>query len=186
MSEVPSTKRKSETNEHQTGGRGKVVNFKDIEKIVKLMDTHGLSQFKLQQEDTKLELKKGSDIDIEAVQRLMAASAQAPVHLAHPASPVAQAAQSAGSSSEQSGRPDGIEEVLAPMVGTFYSAASPEDDPFVKTGDKVKEDSTVCIIEAMKVFNEITAEIKGEIIEILVENGAPVQYHEPLFLVKTS
>ena len=71
------------------------------------------------------------------------------------------------------------------MVGTFYHAASPESDPFVSVGDKVKEKTVVCIVEAMKLMNDIEAEIKGEIVEMLVENGQLVEYGQPLFLVKT-
>jgi acetyl-CoA carboxylase biotin carboxyl carrier protein len=72
------------------------------------------------------------------------------------------------------------------MVGTLYYASSPDAEPFAKIGDKITADSTVCIIEAMKVMNEIKAEISGEIVELLVENGTAVQYGEPLFRVKTS
>lgn len=159
------------------------MNLKDIEKIVKIMDDHGLSQFKLEQDDTKLELKKSGDLDVDAIQRLMA-SAPAPVYSAPPqqaamAAPVGEAA-----SGEAAGLPAGVEEITSPMVGTFYVAEKPEADPFVKVGDRVESETTVCMVEAMKVFNEIKAEISGEIVEILVDNGTPVQYGEPLFLVK--
>lgn len=75
-------------------------------------------------------------------------------------------------------------EVKAPMVGTFYASSSPENPAFVSVGDTVKEDTVVCILEAMKLFNEIQAEVKGEIVEILVENGQLVEYGQPMFLVK--
>jgi len=75
-------------------------------------------------------------------------------------------------------------EVKAPMVGTFYASSSPENPAFVSVGDTVKEDTVVCILEAMKLFNEIQAEVKGEIVEILVENGQLVEYGQPIFLVK--
>lgn len=160
------------------------MNLKDIEKIVKIMDDHGLVQLKLEQDDTKLELKKGGDIDMEAVQRLLASSAAT----AYPSPAVAAAPSMADVAGEaaSAGLPAGVEEITSPMVGTFYTAEKPESDPFVKVGDKVAADTTVCIVEAMKVFNEIKAEIAGEIVEILVENGTPVQYGEPLFHVKTS
>lgn len=159
------------------------MDFRDIKKIVELMDQHGLSQFKLEQDETKLELKKGGDIDMKAIQQWMASSpgpqymhsfaGQAPA--AAPAPAVADGAL-----------PVGVKEVTSPMVGTFYSASSPDSEPFAKIGTKISADSTVCIIEAMKVMNEIKSEISGEIIEILVENGTAVQYGEPLFRVKTS
>ncbi len=75
-------------------------------------------------------------------------------------------------------------EVVSPMVGTFYSAPSPEDDPYVTVGTKVEPQSIVCIVEAMKLFNEIEAEVSGEIVEILVQNGELVEYGQPLFRVK--
>jgi acetyl-CoA carboxylase biotin carboxyl carrier protein len=158
------------------------VDFKDIKKIVELMDQHGLSQFKLEQDETKLELKKGGDVDISAVQALLA-SAPAPQPLAAaPAAPAGGAAPVV----DDGGLAAGIEEVTSPMVGTFYTAPSPDSDEFVKVGDKISADSTVCIIEAMKVMNEIKSEIAGEVVEILVENGTAVQFGEPLLRVKTA
>ncbi len=160
------------------------MDFKDIKKIVELMDQHGLSQFKLEQDETKLELKKGGDLDVSAIQKLMAsAPAPAPQTFAAPASA---GAASAPAAEESGGLPAGIEEITSPMVGTFYTAGEPGADPFVKPGDKVEPDTTVCIVEAMKVMNEINADIRGEITEVLVENGTAVQYGEPLFRVKTA
>ncbi len=159
------------------------MDFRDIKKIVELMDQHGLSQFKLEQDETKLELKKGGDIDMKAIQQWMA-SAPGPQYMqgfagaapaAAPAPVVADGAL-----------PAGVKEVTSPMVGTFYTASSPESEAFAKIGTKITADSTVCIIEAMKVMNEIKSEIAGEIIELLVESGTAVQYGEPLFRVKTS
>jgi acetyl-CoA carboxylase biotin carboxyl carrier protein len=78
-----------------------------------------------------------------------------------------------------------LHEIVSPMVGTFYTAPSPEDPIYVQTGDKVEEETTVCILEAMKLFNEIEADVKGEVVEVLVENGQLVEYGQPLFHVKT-
>jgi len=153
------------------------VDFKDIKRIVELMDQHGLSQFKLEQDDTVLELKKGGELDITAVQRLLAS---APAPAAYAAAPLAAPAAPA----VEAGLPAGVTEIVSPMVGTFYSAGAPDADPFAKVGTKVGPDSTVCIIEAMKVMNEIKADVSGEIVEVLVENGTAVQYGEPLFRVK--
>ncbi|WP_033845374.1 acetyl-CoA carboxylase biotin carboxyl carrier protein, partial [Geobacillus thermoleovorans] len=77
-----------------------------------------------------------------------------------------------------------LHQITSPMVGTFYAAPAPDKPPYVKPGDKVKKDTVVCIIEAMKLFNEIEAEVDGEIVEVLVQNGQLVEYGQPLFLVK--
>lgn len=159
------------------------MDFKDIKKIVELMDEHGLSQFKLEQDETKLELKKGGDADLSAISQLMAA-APAPIAAAPAAAPAALPA--AAPATDSGGLPAGTEDITSPMVGTFYTASAPDADAFVKVGDKVSAETTVCIVEAMKVMNEIQAEISGEILEILVENGTAVQFGEPLFRVKTS
>ncbi|MEW9034074.1 MAG: acetyl-CoA carboxylase biotin carboxyl carrier protein, partial [Planifilum fimeticola] len=78
-----------------------------------------------------------------------------------------------------------LHKIVSPMVGTFYRAPAPDADPYVQVGDRVDEKTVVCIIEAMKLMNEIEAEVRGEIVEILVENGQLVEYGQPLFLVKT-
>ena len=150
------------------------------------MNEHGLSQFKLEQDDTKLELKKGGDFDVEAMQRMLASSAApAPIVQHAAAAPAASLAPSAGGEASD-GLPPGVEEIPSPMVGTFFSAPDPASDSFVQVGSKVSSDTVVCIIEAMKVMNDITAELKGEIVEILVENGTSVQFGDPLYRVKTS
>ncbi len=162
------------------------MDFRDIKRIVELMDQHGLSVFKLEQDDTKLELKKGGDLDVKAIKSFLASAPQASYAPAYvPAVAPAESGSSASAPAE-AGLPANVKEIVSPMVGTFYAASSPDAQPFVKVGTKVSADSTVCIIEAMKVMNEIKAEIAGEIVEILVENGTAVQYGEPLFRVKTA
>lgn len=160
------------------------MEFKDIKKIVELMDEHGLSQFKLEQDETKLELKKGGDLDMNAISRLLA-SQPAP-HYASAPSYATGAPGGGAAPAEAVGPPVGTEEITSPMVGTFYSSSSPDADVFIKVGDKVSADTTVCIIEAMKVMNEIKADVAGEIVEIIAENGNAVQFGEALFRVKTS
>jgi len=148
------------------------------------MDEHGLTHFKLEQDDSKLELSKKADIDVEAIQRLISA-APAPVAApsAQPAAPSSDTGTSIGAEPTE-GPPAGEVEITSELVGTFYRSSSPDADPFVQIGTEVEEDTVVCIIEAMKVMNEITAGVKGTIAKALVENGTPVQYGEPLFYVK--
>ncbi len=167
------------------------VEFKDIKRIVELMDDHGLTHFKLELEDSKLELRKGADIDIDAVQKLMSL---APAHYApapHPAPAPAPAAPAApapsslvGVEPSTDGPGPGEVEIKSELVGTFYRSPSPEADPFVKEGSDITEESVVCIVEAMKVMNQIQAGVSGKITKVLVENGTPVQYGDPLFYVK--
>lgn len=135
-----------------------------------------ISEFEIEEKDFKLRLcrKNGETQIIHAAAPLAAApAAAAPA----PAAPTAAAAPV---------EEKGISMVTSPMVGTFYTAASPESPAFAKVGSKVGADSIVCIIEAMKVMNEIQSEISGTITEILVENGAAVEYGQPLFKVKTA
>lgn len=152
------------------------------------MDDHGLSQFKLEQDDTKLELKKGGDVDVQAIQNMIASAPQPQYFQGPPpaAAPAAAATAAASAADTGGGLAAGIEEITSPMVGTFYTAPNPESDDFVKVGSKISKDSPVCIIEAMKVMNEIQSDIAGEIVEVLVENGTAVQFGEALFRVKTS
>ncbi|MCB1229449.1 MAG: acetyl-CoA carboxylase biotin carboxyl carrier protein [Verrucomicrobiae bacterium] len=158
------------------------------------MDDHGLTHFKLELEDSKLELRKGADIDIDAVQKLMSL---APAHhYAHPA-PAPVAAPAVGPAVPPPSSLVGIEpsgegpgpgeiEIKSELVGTFYRSPSPDADPFVKEGSEITEETVVCIVEAMKVMNQIQAGVSGKITKALVENGTPVQYGDPLFYVKPS
>lgn len=155
------------------------MDLSEIRKIVKLMDDHGLSHFQFEKEDFNLKLKKGSDL--EDLQRAMAA---APV-AAPAAAPVAAPAATAPASPAEvaAAAPQG-EAIDSPMVGTFYRKPSPDADLFVNVGDPISEGQTICIIEAMKVMNEIKAEKSGTISEICVEDGNPVQFGDTLFRLK--
>lgn len=159
------------------------MDFKDIKRIVELMDEHGLTQFKLEQNESKLELKKGGDFDVKLVQQMMASAGSAPMYH-HAANSPAAGGPSPAAPVVEGGLPAGASEITSPMVGTFYAAPSPDSPPFVKVGDRVTADTTVCIIEAMKVMNEIKADVSGEVIAMLIDTGTPVQYGEPLFHVK--
>jgi acetyl-CoA carboxylase biotin carboxyl carrier protein len=151
------------------------LDLDDIKAIIDLMKQNDLAVFKLEREGFKLELE---------AQRPMA-----PVVAAVP--PAAIATQTipanvtgsggAGAAGEEKSK---LKEIVSPMVGTFYRAASPDSAPYVQPNQEINEGSVVCIIEAMKVMNEIKAEVRGIIVEVLVENGTPVQFGQPLFRVK--
>jgi acetyl-CoA carboxylase biotin carboxyl carrier protein len=162
------------------------VDLKEIKKIVELMDEHGLTHFKLEQDDSKLELSKKSEFDVEALQRLMSSvpAASAPQSPLPPPQPPSNTFGGDDADTSGDGPPAGEVEITSVLVGTFYLAPSPDSDPFVQIGSVVEEDTQVCVIEAMKVMNAIIAGVKGTITKVLVENGTPVQYGEPLFYVK--
>ena len=142
-----------------------------------------------------LELFRASDLEEIEVQhsfwhgtriRLTRRRAPSPVAPAAPM-PIAPAAPTASTEPAPAEKTDdGLHEVLSPMVGTFYRSPSPEADPFVSEGDRIESGQTVCIIEAMKIMNEIPADVQGEVVEILVGDGQPVEYNQALFKIRPS
>jgi len=154
------------------------LDLKVIKQVVELMKRSELSEFEFEEEGFKLRLsRKNSEGPAQFIQ-----AAPAPIAAAAPAPAAVPAAAPAAAPAEEKG----ISTITSPMVGTFYAASSPESPAFVKIGDKVGADSIVCIIEAMKVMNEIQSELSGTITEVLVENGEAVEYGQPLFKVKTA
>ena len=149
------------------------MDLKAIKQVIDLMKRSELSEFELEEEGFKLRLSRKNGE--AATQIIQAAPAATPVAVP---TPVAET-ESAAPAEEA-----GISLVKSPMVGTFYRSPSPDSPSFVDVGAKISEDSVVCIIEAMKVMNEIQAEIKGTITEILVENGDSIEFGQPLFKVK--
>lgn len=150
------------------------MEIKDIKKVVQMMKENDLTEFLLEDDACTLQLKRGSDGVPQVV-------ASAPQTVVAPAAVPAAAPAAAPVAVPDSD--DGLVEITSPMVGTFYRSPSPDSDAFVEAGALVGDESVVCIIEAMKVMNEIKAEIKGTIKKILVDNATPVQFGQPLFLV---
>ena len=153
------------------------MDLKDIKKIVELMDEHELSFFHLEKEDFNLKLKKG--IDADAIMAAMPAQVAAPV-----AAPAAQAAPTPVATGADTAPVADGQPIDSPMVGTFYRKSSPDAPNFVEVGDTVSEGDTICIIEAMKVMNEIKAEKGGTITAVLVDDSTPVQFGDTLFTIK--
>lgn len=141
-----------------------------IKELLELMEDHNLAELEMEEGEFKVRLAKHQAV-------LAGAPAAIPVQAAVPAGDAAAAAAPVKDTSN-------LIPVNSPIVGTFYQAPAPDADPFVKVGDSVSKDTVVCIIEAMKVMNEIKAETGGTIAEVLVENGEAVEYGQPLFLVK--
>ena len=152
------------------------MEIKDIKRIVELMKTNDLTEFSMKDEAFELALKRGSD----EPQIVYAAPAAAAPFAAAPLAASAVAPAIAAPVDED----DGLVEIPSPIVGTFYKKPAPDADNFAEVGQEVSEDTVVCIIEAMKVMNEIKADVKGVIKKILVDDASPVQYGQPLFLVE--
>ena len=154
------------------------MELKDIKAIIDLMRKNDLSVFEMEKDGFKLKLQKG--VAEKTVLTPVATSVALPITSAAPAPP---AAAAPGLVVEKA-RAESLKDIVSPMVGTFYRAGSPEAPPFVDVGAEVSEESVVCIIEAMKVMNEIKAETKGVVAEVVAENGKPVQFGQVLFRVR--
>jgi acetyl-CoA carboxylase biotin carboxyl carrier protein len=152
------------------------LELKDIKAIVDLMRKNDLSVFEMEKEGFRLKLQKG------AGERTVFTTPVMPQMLAAPAAPAPAANPGGAAPAPVASAP--TREITSPMVGTFYRAASPESPPFIDVGQEVNEDTVVCIIEAMKVMNEIKAEVKGVIAEVVAESGKPVQFGQALFKVR--
>ncbi len=163
--------------------------IQEVRELIKLIDGSNIEEFEYEADGATIKLKKPSNsvVTYEAAQVVetrvvpeqvvapaapvaVAAPAAAPVAVAEPVAPVA--------------ADDTLVKITSPMVGTFYASSSPDSPAYVKVGDRVSDETVICIVEAMKLFNEIEAEVSGEIVEILVKNGQLVEYGQPLFLVR--
>jgi acetyl-CoA carboxylase biotin carboxyl carrier protein len=151
---------------------GDVFDVKKVRKFIELMNEHDLAEIDLKQGDQRIRLRRPEAVTMSAM----------------PAMPMS-AAPSAAAGGERKGAEPAADEskfivIKSPMVGTFYAAANPESPPFVKVGDRVGPETTVCIVEAMKVFNEIPAECAGRIAAVLTQSGDAVEFNQPLFRVE--
>ena len=157
-----------------------------IRRLARIMSGEGLTELEIDDKDAglKMTLKRGEVASgASAPPFLPGRPGGAPGRAAPPAGAPA-AAASAGGDAPEGELPPGTVMIESPMVGTFYRSPSPDSDPFIEVGARVDEDSAVCIVEAMKVMNEIKAEMRGVITEVLVNDGEPVEFGQPLFLVK--
>jgi acetyl-CoA carboxylase biotin carboxyl carrier protein len=148
------------------------LNMDELRELAQLVDEHGFTEFEFENEKIRVRLGK-------------TVMAQAPVQAAPLAPATAPSADAATSSvPETADEDEGLHTITSPIVGTFYRAPSPDKPPYVKEGDKVSNDTVVCIVEAMKLMNEIQAEVSGEIVKVYVENGEPVEFGQPLFGIR--
>ncbi|MGV6831846.1 MAG: acetyl-CoA carboxylase biotin carboxyl carrier protein [bacterium] len=160
------------------------MDLKEIQNLIKFVAKSGASEVKLEMDDVKITIKTGSDSETTIVQQVPVASAPAPVQAAPvvpataPAAPAAPEAPAADDSKYIT--------VKSPIIGTFYRKPSPDKPAFVEVGDSIAVGDVLCVIEAMKLFNEIESEISGKVVKVLVDDSSPVEFDQPLFLVDPS
>jgi len=163
------------------------MDFKQIQELIKLVNDSNIGEVTIEQKEFRLTIKQKE----EQVTQMVAAPMQAPIY-SQPQQMMQQASQPASQQSaekanqETAATPANTITIKSPMIGTFYRRSSPDKPSFVEVGDEVSPGKVVCIIEAMKLFNEIESEVKGKVVKILVDDASPVEYDQPLFLVEPS
>ena len=151
------------------------MNVDEIKSILQLMEANKLVEFEYEDDNRRLKLRRAEDRVVTTAVPMAVPSAVPMVAAPAPAAPAA---------ATEAARPSNLTEFKSPLVGTFYRSAKPDSDPFCNVGDEVNPEKVICIIEAMKVMNEIKAEMGGIVREILVKNGQAVEFGEPMFLIE--
>ena len=160
------------------------MDLKEIQALIKFVAKSGAQEVSLETEDFKINIKTASEgSDQPTIIQAMAPQAAMPVAATAPAAAPAPAAPAAEAPAEDNSK---YVEVKSPMIGTFYRSPSPDQDPFVKVGSEIAPGDVLCIVEAMKLFNEIESEVSGKIVKVLVDDQSPIEYDQPLFLVDPS
>ena len=162
------------------------MNQQELKELIDLVIEKGIAEFELEREDVKVRIKRAGDQSAPAVQYIPTpVIGSAPVIATPAAAPAPSTQAPSGGEAAQPAREDeGLQNVKSPIVGTFYESPSPGAPPFVKPGDQVEVGQVLCIIEAMKLMNEIESEHAGEVVKRLVQNGQPVEYGQPLFAIR--
>ena len=166
------------------------MDLKSIQEILKLVNKSQLTDVEIEQKDFRIRIQRRVPENViysqpaqpvvqPVVQPVAPAPAPAPVEAA---APKAEAAAPATPAADEGN--DNLHTFTSPIIGTFYRSSTPESDPFVKVGDSITAGQTLCIIEAMKLFNEIESDVEGKVVKILVDNAQPVEYGQPLFLIE--
>ncbi len=164
------------------------MDFKQIQELIKMVNKSTLSELKIEEGDFKLTIRTRDEnvqgyVQVAPMQQVAQPAAPAPQPAAAPAPA---AAAEAPKAAEPAADDNKYVTIKSPMIGTFYRASGPDKDPFVKVGDSVEKGTVLCIIEAMKLFNEIESEQSGKIVKFLLEDASPVEYDQPLFIIDPS
>ena len=158
------------------------MDLQEIKRIIKMVESADITSLKLKQDDLTIEVSKEG---ATAPTTVIAQAPVAPTPVAAPVATPTAPASAPDSSAAETSADDGLTPITSPMVGTFYAAPNPDSPAFVKAGDSIQKGGVVCIVEAMKLFNEIESDVSGTIEKVLIENGQPVEFGQPLFLVRT-
>lgn len=165
------------------------MTFKELKELIELLKDSNLAEFNLKKEDFTLKIR--TDKYTKSVNVAAPVASPAPVVSVTPSASEASATQAStgdsapgGQENNEGAKASNLLEIKSPIVGTFYRSASPDKPAYIKVGDKVEQGSVVCIVEAMKLFNEIESEVSGTIVKVLIEDASPVEYDQPLFLVE--
>jgi acetyl-CoA carboxylase biotin carboxyl carrier protein len=169
MANQESEERKDRSSADEKGTADASLNMTELRELAELVNEHGFTDFEFENENIRVRLSK---------------AVAAPVYQAMPAANAAPVAAPETSAEAGPEAEDDLYTITSPIVGTFYRASGPDKEPYVKEGSTVVPDTVVCIVEAMKLMNEIQAETSGEVVKIYVENGQPVEYGQPLFGIR--
>lgn len=161
------------------------MDLKEIQNLIKFVAKSGASEVKLEMDDVKITIKTGSENETTIVQQMPMQAAQ-PVMPQQPVQQTPAAAQPAAEANAKAEDDSKYITIKSPMIGTFYRKPSPDKPVFVEVGSNIKEGDVLCVIEAMKLFNEIEAEVSGKIVKVLVDDSSPIEFDQPLFLVDPS
>lgn len=157
---------------------------KEIQELIDFISKSGLEEVNIETEEFKIKVRKSSKVETKYVQASNPpAAASAPITASQPNPSSAEKEAPESPATVEKNKESKYLTVKSPMIGTFYRSSNPESEPLVNVGDKITTGQTVCIVEAMKLFNEIESEISGTVMKILIDNASPVEYDQPLFLV---
>jgi acetyl-CoA carboxylase biotin carboxyl carrier protein len=154
---------------------------KEIQELIDFISKSGLEEVNIETEEFKIKVRKSPKVEAKYIE-----TPSAPAVTGTPVAPQTETAAPSTSAPQPTTDESKYVTIKSPMIGTFYRSSSPDADPFVKEGDKISVGQTVCIVEAMKLFNEIESEVSGKIVKVLLDNASPVEFDQPLFLVDPS
>ncbi len=154
------------------------MDLREIRQLIKIVESSNIHEFELEEEGTKLRISKAAPAEMAVAYNVPQVQQPIPVAAAAPVQ--------SGAAVEEAEIDNNHYEIRSPMVGTFYRAPSPDADPYIEIGSQVSVGQTMCIVEAMKLMNEIEADVSGKVVKIMVENAQPVEYNQVLFLIEKS